>query len=125
MTKMAKYTCIVFLTTLISVMTFRIPHRIIRKSSVHLLPEIHDMLTHSGKLLETLKDVQLHSFMPSAILMADEAASIYTKVDKTGVIGFLAGNIEICIDFGRTLLQQIGVQNAYGLSIVLFTILGK
>ena len=52
------------------------------------------------------------------------AVGLYTKVDKTGVIGFLATYIELAIDFGHTTLQKVGLKNTYGVSIILFTLLG-
>jgi len=52
------------------------------------------------------------------------AAGLYTKVDKTGAIGFLATYIELAIDFGHTTLQALGLKYTYGASIILFTLLG-
>jgi len=54
-----------------------------------------------------------------------ENTSPYTKVDKTGFIGFFANGIEIAIDFGHDIINKLGVQNSYGYSIILFTILVK
>lgn len=53
-----------------------------------------------------------------------ENVSPYSKVDKTGFIGFFANFIEIAIDFGHNALNSIGVANSYGYSIIMFTILG-
>lgn len=64
--------------------------------------------------------------MSSFLTAADEAAaSPYSKVDKTGVIGFLADYIEQAIDLSKNALNGMGVKNAYGFSIILFTILIK
>jgi hypothetical protein len=51
--------------------------------------------------------------------------SIYSKVDKTGFIGGCANYIEQAIDLSHVLLQKLGIQNSYGFSIILFTILSK
>lgn len=57
--------------------------------------------------------------------ISDATASAYTKVDKTGFIGFFADGIEKGIDFGHSTLQFVGLQNTYGFSIVIFTFLIK
>ena len=67
----------------------------------------------------------LASFLSNSFQLADAAVSAYSKVDKTGIIGFLATYIEIGIDLGKNLFQSLGVQNAYGPSILLFTMFGK
>jgi hypothetical protein len=51
--------------------------------------------------------------------------SLYSKVDKTGFIGGCANYIEQAIDLSHVLLQKLGIQNTYGFSIILFTILSK
>ena len=51
--------------------------------------------------------------------------SIYSKVDKTGFIGFFADYIEQAIDAGHRLIQALGVKSTYGYSIVLFTVFSK
>jgi len=51
--------------------------------------------------------------------------SLYSKVDKTGFIGGCASYIEQAIDLSHSLLQKLGIQNTYGFSIILFTILIK
>lgn len=53
-----------------------------------------------------------------------EAASPYSKVDKTGVIGFIATYVEAAIDAGHVLMQKVGIQYSYGFSIMLFTLFG-
>jgi hypothetical protein len=62
----------------------------------------------------------------SAEKVADVAAqvSIYSKVDKTGFIGGIAAVIETVITFFHETLQKAGLENSYGVSIILFTILG-
>jgi YidC/Oxa1 family membrane protein insertase len=57
--------------------------------------------------------------------VVNEGASVYTKVDKTGVIGFFATYIEKAIDLGHGIIQNFGIDNTYGYSIILFTILIK
>ena len=78
-----------------------------------------------------------HNSLSSSLITSDEAVtdtaassvvenvSPYSKVDKTGFIGFFANFIEIAIDFGHNALNSIGVANSYGYSIIMFTILGK
>jgi YidC/Oxa1 family membrane protein insertase len=59
-------------------------------------------------------------------LLAEEAVaevSTYSKIDKTGAIGFLASGVETVIDVFHSLLNNIGLQNSYGVSIVFFTII--
>jgi hypothetical protein len=51
--------------------------------------------------------------------------SLYSKVDKTGFIGGCASYIEQAIDLSHNLLQKLGIQNTYGFSIILFTMLSK
>lgn len=67
----------------------------------------------------------LSNILTNSFQLADAAVSAYSKVDKTGFIGFIATYIEIGIDAGRSLFQTFGIQNAYGPSILLFTIIGK
>mmetsp|Transcript_4182 Transcript_4182/g.4334 ORF Transcript_4182/g.4334 Transcript_4182/m.4334 type:complete len:456 (+) Transcript_4182:68-1435(+) len=51
--------------------------------------------------------------------------SLYSKVDKTGFIGGCASYVEQGIDLSHNLLMKAGLQNTYGFSIILFTILIK
>jgi membrane protein insertase Oxa1/YidC/SpoIIIJ len=67
---------------------------------------------------------QLHSFLVAADEVMAES-SPYTKVDKTGVIGFLSSGIEQAIDISHNLLVTAGVQYSYGFAIIIFTILIK
>jgi YidC/Oxa1 family membrane protein insertase len=59
------------------------------------------------------------------LVSAEEAVSAYSKVDKTGFIGFIATYVEIAIDAFHSGLQSVGVQNSYGYSIMAFTLLVK
>ena len=56
---------------------------------------------------------------------AEEVVSAFSKVDKTGFIGFFADKIEIAIDLGHSVMQSAGIQYTYGFSIMVFTVLGK
>ena len=53
------------------------------------------------------------------------AVSIYSKVDKTGPIGGFASVIETIIDTFHTTLNNAGIKNSYGFSIIGFTIIIK
>lgn len=66
----------------------------------------------------------------ASLLLADgsgaqAAISLYSKVDKTGFIGFFANYIEIAIDSGHRALQSVGMKNSYGAAIILFTLLSE
>jgi hypothetical protein len=61
--------------------------------------------------------------LPAAAAPAD--VSIYSKVDKTGFIGGCANYVEQAIDLVHNLLMKAGLQNTYGFSIILFTVLSK
>ncbi len=81
----------------------------------------HSVVESSQSLLNELKPLEnLQSF-----LTADEAVSIYSKIDKTGFIGFIATYIEVAIDFFRSVFAAAGIKNAYGPAIILFTLIGK
>lgn len=105
--------------------TSRIIGRLTTKQQ--LLPDLHDSVNHINTVTEHLQLLQSlqHSLLLSVDETATEAVSAYSKVDKTGFIGFFATYIEIAIDFGRSIFQKVGVQNGYGFSIILFTMLGK
>mmetsp|Transcript_117955 Transcript_117955/g.334490 ORF Transcript_117955/g.334490 Transcript_117955/m.334490 type:complete len:555 (+) Transcript_117955:140-1804(+) len=62
-----------------------------------------------------------------AVALAPQAAHAAgnVAVDKTGFIGGVASVIENGIDFGHEALLKTGMENTYGLSIVLFTVLVK
>lgn len=105
------------------------------------------IITQSEKLSSEIKSSSFvfrsdlvskwHNSLSSSLITSDEAVtdstaassavenvSPYSKVDKTGFIGFFANFIEIAIDFGHNALNSIGVANSYGYSIIMFTILG-
>jgi len=70
-------------------------------------------------------DWQHSMFLADGDTVAPAASVVnnpYSKVDKTGFIGFFANYIEIAIDFGHNVLPG---KNTYGLSIILFTLLSK
>jgi len=52
-------------------------------------------------------------------------ASPYSKVDRTGFIGGIADVIEQAIDVGHKALLGLGMENTYGFSILIFTVLIK
>ena len=76
-------------------------------------------------LIHSINEFTNNAFMQSQLLLADEVVSVYSKVDKTGFIGFFATYIEMAIDLGNSLFETLGVNNGYGFSIILFTIFGK
>jgi hypothetical protein len=85
-----------------------------RSSRVHLLPQLQQIATSIGPSVDSFA-----GSLQSNIALADEAVSLYSKVDKTGFIGFFATYIEEAIDFGQR------VVGSYGVAIILFTVLGK
>lgn len=84
------------------------------ESRQHMLPDLHQSFHQLEPTIASFVGSLQNTF-----LVADEAASMYSKVDKSGFIGFLATYIEQAIDFGQ---QMVG---SYGVSIVMFTILGE
>jgi hypothetical protein len=56
---------------------------------------------------------------------AAEAVNAYSKVDKTGFIGFIATYIEIAIDFFHSTFLNLGVPNSYGYAIIVLTLIGN
>lgn len=102
---------------------------------------VDDIVTHSHIISESINHAisssshlfdlhqQSHSMMLSdegvAQGMAASDVSAYSKVDKTGFIGFLADNVEKVIDFSRGIFKSMGVENSYGYAIILFTLFGK
>lgn len=80
---------------------------------------------HVGDL-QSLLTGGLQQFRDSSSwLLSEEAVSVYSKIDKTGFIGFIATYIEVSIDFFRQTFNNVGIENAYGPAIILFTIFGK
>jgi len=100
------------------------PHDIIDSftSLSHLHPQllIND---HIPSFLLSLDDVTEATTKSASAVV--EAASPYSKIDKTGVIGFIASYVELAIDGGHSLLQSAGVKYSYGFSIIIFTLFGK
>jgi hypothetical protein len=66
----------------------------------------------------------MQSFMVAAEA-TQEAVSPYSKVDKTGFIGFIATYVEEAIDLGHSLFTSLGIKNSYGYAIIVFTCFGK
>jgi len=117
------------------------------KSTVTVLKlspiDIHDQLSihssHIDSIIHQLQHLNTHQsfFLSDDItstaaatsttepITTDIAASVYTKTDKTGVIGCFATYIELAIDFGHSMFNKIGIVNSYGYSIILFTLLGN
>lgn len=119
------------------------------RSSLHMIGDLHEPLLHAVSAMDTLfhsahaptEHLAWHSdaIHSNGLFLSDETSaaaspalnpspsdvSVYSKVDKTGFIGFFANGIEICIDFVHTLLNGIGVQYSYGISIIMFTIFGN
>ena len=98
--------------------------------SLNAIENINDHMNSLFVAAEFIGHTKLHALQPvgtfiTAAEEAAEAVSPYTKVDKTGFIGFFASIIEQGIDFGHVLIQQAGVKNTYGFSIILFTLLSK
>lgn len=109
----------------------------LRKTSLADLSVLHDtgILSDSldalhhvvGKLANTDFHA-LHSTFNVAdadIAPAAPAASIYSKIDKTGFIGTCADYIEQAIDLSHSLFVSLGIKNSYGFSIILFTFLSE
>ena len=100
--------------------------------SLQALDDLHsvgDIGTHIAASMPMLQS-KLQSILDSPpsssfLISAEEAASVYSKVDKTGFIGFIADGIEKIIDFGHETLKQTGLKSTYGFSIIAFTIFGK
>jgi YidC/Oxa1 family membrane protein insertase len=63
--------------------------------------------------------------MSSMLISAEAAVSAYSKVDKTGFIGFIATYVEVAIDAFHGGLTGVGIQNSYGYAIMAFTLLVK
>lgn len=92
----------------------RSPLRVYNHQQLKLIPELHQVFSQTGINVNGLA-----SQVQQSLLLAEEAVSMYSKVDKTGFIGFFATYIEEAIDLGRS------VVGSYGVSIILFTVLGK
>lgn len=94
--------------------------------SIHAIGDIGSQIAASMPIFHSKIDSFLGSTPSSSFLLsAEEAVSVYSKVDKTGFIGFIADGIEKVIDFGHETLQRTGLQATYGYSIIAFTIFVK
>ena len=108
-----------------------------RKSALADFSTLHDTglisdsinaLHHAVDRIANTDFHALHSTLNIAdadVVPAAPAASIYSKVDKTGFIGTCANYIEQAIDLSHTLFLNLGIKNSYGFSIILFTFLSK
>jgi hypothetical protein len=107
-----------------------------RKTELADFSALHDtgVLSHSlnaiHHVVEKLSNTDLHALhstfnVADADIPAAPAASIYSKIDKTGFIGTCADYIEQAIDLSHTLFVNLGIKNSYGFSIILFTFLSK
>ena len=77
-------------------------------------------------LLQSVEEAVQGHLSTQSLLLAEEAVkevSTYSKVDKTGIIGFVASGIENVIDLFHNLLNGFGIEYTYGFSIILFTII--
>lgn len=81
---------------------------------LHLIPEIHQALSNRGLHFNVITN-QVQQSLP----LVDYAVAMYSKVDKTGFIGFIATYMEEAIDLGRSVL------GSYGVPIILFTLIGE
>jgi hypothetical protein len=116
----------------------------IRESKHHLamISSLPELISHSQYLSDALDHMHMQSTVDSmlqhsSMFLSDDAVasnvaekastdvSVYSKVDKTGFIGFLADYVERIIDFSHGLIKGLGVENSYGYAIILFTLLGK
>ena len=110
-----------------------------RQMNTKMLLSPHDIIDSFTSLSHLDPQLLINDHIPSFLLSLDdvtdattksasavvEAASPYSKIDKTGVIGFIASYVELAIDGGHSLLQSVGVKYSYGFSIIIFTLFGK
>lgn len=85
------------------------------------------VLSYARVQMNSMHDmpVQLQSFFLAAeeqVAAVTEAVSPYSKIDKTGPIGFLGGVIEQAIDGIHNLLHSAGIEYTYGFAIIFFTL---
>ena len=112
---------LVFSFLVSTVVAFRLPVSGLGKSALKLSMVDPDSLNHIVTHLQHSHHLDFSSFYTAA----DAVVSPYSKVDKTGPIGFIATYIEGAIDLFKDLLNGVGIKNGYGFSIVIFTILSK
>lgn len=108
------------LSVILSYKQINFKNRLKLKNNIKLRLSPNDLTEISSHV-----DVLMNQLQHNSLYIAEEAASIYSKSDKTGFIGFFATYIEIAIDFGNNLFNKIGIKNSYGYSIILFTLLSK
>lgn len=101
---------------------------------INSVSDLHESLKHidhnliiNNNIFNNINTLLLNSAEEITDLAKETAANVspYSKVDKTGFIGFFANFIEIAIDFGRNTFNSVGITNSYGYSIIIFTILVK
>lgn len=103
------------------------PSRVIEFRGTNKLSMVTE---HIDPLVQVVQHAhhQIDLLHHSISLAADDpaaAVSIYSKVDKSGPIGGFASIIETIIDFFHTTLNNAGVKNSYGFSIIGFTCIIK
>lgn len=105
-------------------------------ASLHCINSFHvkvySRISNKNIVMSSLSDISSlwsSNAIGNALWLADEtvseSVSVYSKVDKTGFIGFIADYVERVIDFGHDTFQGFGLVNSYGYSIILFTLFGK
>ena len=98
-----------------------------------------DVISHASVISDTINGMHAASihvmdhFHQNSFYLSDDAiaevmpstdVSLYSKVDKTGFIGFLADYTERVIDFSHDIFKGMGFENSYGYAIILFTVFG-
>lgn len=120
----------------ISIRQNTVNKRVTELADFSILHDVGHLASYLGSLhhgADVLPVVDAH-FMQSSLNLADAnvvadipsaAVSAYSKVDKTGFIGFCADILERAIDLSHDLMQKLGVKDTYGFSIILLTIFSK
>lgn len=110
-------------------------HRLQHRMTLTATADLHEPIVN---LFNQFQHADIVGSLQTSILIADEdtaaavekvadaaaQVSLYSKVDKTGFIGGIASAIETVITFFHETLQKVGLENSYGVSIILFTMLG-
>jgi len=102
-----------------------VEHADMLSSTLSLLADKSHLWLADSALLASPPSAADVSAASNVVQEAAKAVSPYQKVDNTGFIGAIAGVIETAIDFGHTTLKSMGMRDAYGLSIIIFTCLIK
>ena len=98
--------------------------KVASRSQLSMFHEFHEPMMHTIDVIDKLSSFDTtHNLVQNSLVVAEETLSQYQKVDKTGVIGFIADIIEKAIDLGHVTLQSVGVKYTYGFSICIFTLL--